>query len=1426
MNKSERENRKEKKEKFRKSKKSKDKQQKDKDSKDGASTATSATNGDTKSPSDPQERGINDNEDDAMMMMEGELNDDDGDGNVRRKLSPAESHYAAVTLGIPTTSTSMPDPSVPSNLKPIRDDGSAFAQVTRSCLQITQFVGSSSGHDDGHSVASTQLFHDKTHGKILSECFSALIVCCKEHKDRRCRILACQTLALTARSAYARIRHAPILFTLRDSVVQKLEDECGSEVPTALLTVALEDGDDGVSASAVEALGMLTLATSNANSGTIIDDELLNEIQAIAFARVSPYAPSLRSVLTTCRSTIEEDPSVAQLELQGRIFQNIMAPRLLGLVTRIVHYNATQHHRMTLPFVTTCLIHQLRTNAAVTFEMDRTTYAKRWADVDVIGLVNDVVTALLLPSMQSCLDGDLAHTAVLCAIRLANACPNANWVLEICQWAIVVLKEENSATGMLESKMGTIGALIIALRAIPLPERAPMLESMVSEIASLPYTTMVPHGVCSPGLLLQSLDNNIIANTENSPQNDHEHSTDPFACYRKPARIAFFTELAVSLFLDGPLGVNPEVDAEGIPSNNPVQRSYYLKRFLSSAQVVNICKETEKSAIVKMRDEILLVFTTVAWETGRRFRVSAEGSVISPPLAQAHSNNISPEVEEWTRLAFTTLSIFSPCARWGKRPEYLEEDLTLLTAGQTSYIRLLQEFLHFAGLLHSNTSVTFKLTPNACPPHLLWDQMIESASFLSHWEQTSYGDSLQNSLTNRSFMGCCNDVLVQDVAALMDDFVEKDLRQGIISHHMRLFLLTLAADQWMQARYVAIRRHMELANSKQKPSSEVLPLSLNMGSARDILIAVSPKRLLTKLLEYHTVPVDSQGKKRKDPIKKLAVETVRVCVACVENIAMTAGDWKQRFGNNQESQNIVQMAMASLEGKLDETPMEESLKPIMGPLCDAAMTRIKAFYQVKNSNNQAEIAASELVLQPLKYKIKPLVSSSTSKGLERDEAAVREYLNGYLMQLSRQIISSRVDIALFSSSSADDYFSSFARPRNWLRLSTPPLPESRDARGGKFQWADGDSGSRSVWGHSITSISAGSDPVAAVLAHTISRVPRYDNEDEYRIMLLMQVCNSTAVEFTEGVRLELGAVYQSDDMGMDSASLEILSAFGATPEAFQHESALLVSASTAYKQPLNAGDSLVWEVALNHLRAGKIVLHPTIVFRNIAEEPDYAVKVGGGSNSNKTLRKSSMSSVSSGSSLRQSKSEQHLGEDDFQVSTKEKGTGFSGDQVDSENVCIAADPIELSPLLGLQPCPLVFFRDSWGDVDTFRFLWFRMPHAVPAINVVPKASIKDAGFGLTLEEDELSGNIICENVAASSSLWFEGEAIPGGFATKLWAFMSLTGERVLCAMTETENETLSLHLRADGKHLLFTLVGSREARKAVVATLVPDMALA
>ena len=1223
-----------------------------------------------------------------------------------------------ISFGFPAPSA---DPT--SALVPLRDDLSAYALVAKSCLQLNQYAGhGSSAHvQETSSVASSALFHDPSYATIISESFAALTFCIQEHKDRRCRILACKTLALLARSAYARIRHSPLVYSMREPTVNRLEDEVGSEIPTTLSTAALEDPDDGVSASAVEALGILTLSSSP-TTGTLVEDELLREIQSIAFCRVTPYAPTLRAV-------VDEDPSIPQTELQTRVFENILSPRLLQLVERILQYPSTTHTTLALPCLTASLIHQIKTTPSQLAGLDRSTYAKRWSELDARGLVDSTVHQLLLPALQSHVDGALARTAAFCALRLAHACPYAAWVvtvarrvpLVLCFGVVVVVVGQ--ASPALEHQLAGLAATLIAVRALPLPERVPQLHKVAVHIVNhLPATVAAPVGISSPGLLLPKVGG-----------------------YRRPARVGLWTEIAVSFFLDGPSSSS---------SSSSRSRADLLKSFLSTPLLANIIGEKSKSSCLDLQPELLLVFTTVAVETGRRFRVGADGNVqVTDPR--------SPAVEEWLKLAGAVLKAFVSCVLLGPKPAYLEEDLSLMTAGLASYVQLLQEYLHMIGLLNTSCSVAVKLTTNACPPHILWDRMAESAALLSKFESVDMGG-------------------LEQTTKLMDEVVLHERKTGISSHHMRLFLLALAADHWVQGRIASIRGQIDASMAKQ---------ALNVASGREIILALDPKRLLAKVFAAHVPPTNTN---RRDPVKKLALETVRMSVACIENIALTAVNWRRRFGSS-DPKKLVSGAVGVLQGKSDETPDDDNIRTIMGPLCEAAVRRIQTYYEGEGSGSGAidsTFQFSELVMQPSKTKIKPLISSTRPPPCRKDV-----YMRAYLMQLSRETISSRAQQAVLSFPAADSLLSP-ARPTNWLRLAVPPLPASRDGR------VLGNYGMPlAAWGTSVVSSSAASDPAQLVLACTPSRHLRYDGEEEYCIAVTLRAFNMTAVDFPDGVRLELGISRREVDLE-DKASQKFAESLESTPASLMGE-APHVSSAAVYKNELRSGHCLTWEIELRHLTKSSVVdLVPSVVFRNVRVEPeDIGSKwvgdtVGGGE-----------SSAAGG--------ESKTGEDDFQVTnTGISGTTVKGDELETENVRVSGEPLSLSALVGFQPCPLVFFRDRWGDSETFRFLWFRMPHQLAPLKVGQ-------------ETGELSAppaHPISQKIASMSMLRWDGEAIPGGFAAKAWALTTTSGLRVLCIYAEADNESKqALYFRGECKSSLYGLAGSEASRRALVCALLPGM---
>jgi hypothetical protein len=1220
---------------------------------------------------------------------------------------------AAIPLEFPKTFTD-PTPI----LAPIRDNHSAYTAVAKSCLALNQYAGngSSAAMEDMNSVDSSSLFHDATFCSTMSEAFAALTECIQTHDDRRAKIVACKTLALVARATYARIRHSPHLFALRDSTNNRLEDEVGTDAPMALVTCALEDADDGVAACAIQSLGMMCLS-STARPGTLVDDEFLREILAISQGRRAPYAPTL----IDCQ---DEDPTIAQMELQMRILENVVSPRLLQLVCRTTNFENVAHMRMILPFLTASLVHLSKTSPPLIYGMDRVTYAKRWVELDFVNLVNDVVEVLLLPAMQSSLDAHLQHVAAMSAIRLVHACPHAPWVGEVCHWTILVCQEELSTIESLEAKLTCLASMVICSRAVPITERMTTLEFLVHRIAELPSTTMAPHGVSSPGLLL-------------------EHKG--FTHYRRPARVAFYAEIALSFFLDGPVETKePQIRSSTFST---FTKRLLAKGFLEKPRLV----KAQDNSVTQTREELTTAFCMVAAEAGRRLRAPADDKS-SHWLVTASQEDL----EEWVRMSLVVLDTFAPCITWGSTPDYMEEELNLLVAAQAAYVRLVQEVLHTAGLLNSK-SVSLKMTPMASPPNMIWDQMEESAAYLGMFDAGHSAESLS-----------------APISKLMDQFVARELKgQGILSHQMRLFLLSLAADQWVQGR----RKEFEGASNAESQ------LNLNTNSARDLLAALSPRRIFSKVVESNKSQIELYGKKKKELYKKYAQDTVTVSVACIENIALTACHWRKRFGSSAETKQILSLSVASLQGKNLSENDSEPQAPVL-PVCQGAIERIQAAFASNEPINLDNLPVSPLIGSVGELKRRPIVTSA------RAQEGKDLYNDGYLMQLSRQIIAARIDRCLLSAPTIYSFHAG-ARKQNWLRLALPPLPPSRDPQVPATRIP------RFSWGSNVASMGGGSDAAALTLAYSMRRCLRYDGEDEFQLMVVMRVHNTTAVEISEGLRLEVGIVQEdatASPDAEDATSQEVLKTLGGDEE-FDLETPL-ASALSVYRHELKSGEHLTWEILLDIMpMTGAMTLHPSIVYRAIEKEPPNANWVGG-DDSNAP------------------------GHGSF--SEKTDGKGAEGEEAkeeveEKENIIIPGEPMQLSPLVGLQPCPLVFFRDGCGDVNSFRFLWCRMPCNIPPLRVAPLSKDEAA----PVSHDAM-------RVCAFSTLRFPGESIPNGTVTKLWAFMSLQGKRVLCVMAESDVDTgnygtndKTLHVRGDDKDLLCCLAGTSTARHALIAALAP-----
>jgi hypothetical protein len=518
-----------------------------------------------------------------------------------------------------------------------------------------------------------------------------------------------------------------------------------------------------------------------------------------------------------------------------------------------------------------------------------------------------------------------------------------------------------------------------------------------------------------------------------------------------------------------------------------------------------------------------------------------------------------------------------------------------------------------------------------------------------------------------------------------------------------------------------------------------------------------------------------------------------VSVASIENVALMACDWRRRFGSTQESKYIVSVAVGLLQGKIDETPVDDTMKALMGPTCEAAVGRIQAFYENTGQVSEHSFPLSELVTQPVRIKIKPLVSSSKPNLRPKDDV-----MKEYLMQLCRQTVASRIQLAICSSPPADTILSP-ARPVNWLRLTVPPMPESKDGRLYGFR---GDA--LTAWGHSVIDAASGSDPAQLTVAVTPRRYFRYDGEDDYRVSILMKAFNMTPIDFTEGVQLEF-AIANSNVYENDRGTIEFVESLGGSIEDLITDLPMS-SAAGLYKHELKSGEAISWEVPIHGIAASNsLQLLPSVVYLNLPVEPEDA-----GANWVGEKPVEGDNSTVGGESKN--------GEDDFQVTSSDGTKAFKGENAETEHVRLLGKPLVLPPLIFFQPCPLVFFTNRCGDPESFRFLWFRFPYQLAPMKIV----IQSDEYALN------NINPITQKIARMSSLdWEYGEAIPGGIATRLWAFMSLSGHRVYCVLTESESpNSLSqqtLHFRGDNQSVLYSIAGSQHSRESTVSSLLSGM---
>jgi hypothetical protein len=389
-------------------------------------------------------------------------------------------------------------------LSQLRDPNSSFRAVARSCLVCQQLTQSPNNSDQDASallslenpirIQSTSVYHIQRYQRLIHRVVSSLTTCLSTHTSSVCKSLAASTLASTARASYARLHFDAQIFSVRlpPSVATRLEDECGNGVAHTLMIAAIEQGDDAVSSASFEALGILTLDSNS--------DALAAEVRGIV-------CNTNHTVFTTETGFGNTESAHEMREMQSKIWDNILFPRMQRILHRISLYSSCHNLAKAIPVVTATFVHALTqgldtTPARRALQCGKSAHAKRaWVESDAERLVAEFVDRILLPCFvqqrSKMADASVQHAAAVACIRLSSVCPVARWRVPACRNAVLTLSRQldemispasqtiasqsvpASANVAVETLSGLAAILLVALRGVPVTERTPGLASVL-----------------------------------------------------------------------------------------------------------------------------------------------------------------------------------------------------------------------------------------------------------------------------------------------------------------------------------------------------------------------------------------------------------------------------------------------------------------------------------------------------------------------------------------------------------------------------------------------------------------------------------------------------------------------------------------------------------------------------------------------------------------------------------------------------------------------------------------------------------------------------------------------------------------------------------------------------------------------------------
>jgi hypothetical protein len=1312
----------------------------------------------------------------------------------------------------------------------------------------------------------------------MTHILNALSNAATSHSDRRCRILTLQSLSIIANATLYKIIPTPKLYCNREDMlcISRIHDEICNDVIITIVNCALDDEDDGVSSIAIECLGRFI--SNDATNHNELSKEIYN-LQHKMMTKSNHLIPRMGiwdgeggkgGYGASYASKVQDiDYHVQKSDIVWRIMESVLAPRIRKLFVRVCLLKDMEHQMRCLTVMNDIMIFVYKTERArrgVKSGKDR--FAKRWYDFDATMLIQEYVQIFLIPLLRNLESfhgstirygietsiGVVMNALMLCSVV---KCKEA-WLDQLLQlsvhnleFAVVQLSMQNDN---LEMKTNTIAATLIALRGIQRIERVKTLIALVDIITGIPSTNAVPRGPISVALQFED------------------------GSRRIPSRTGFWAEIALTILLPDGLSTNDDINKMSMmtkrkfPQYDTGSSWIVLKYFLESPCIQTLFNSRAKykiNSVINPAEELVYTFCSVAYTIGKRIFphiVSLENGstveddrshvIINVNTSRSEENGegsswIQSEFESWFHASLELLNSFLPCITWNE-PDVLssetnttnnfkesENATTLCHASQQSYIELLKVVLFASSALSTTSSVFLHF---ACSIPTIPD---ENSS------ETLRSSSQSNIITENELK-----LLLDRLLKVLTES-EKEM-----SRKQRICLLAMLSDTWVQRCKVMI----SLNGGLQLDQKEIAgPVDVDEDVAN--INEQQARQLLSQLAMEISTILAEEKKRKSNPndgsVKEGSQRYLMTCIASVESIGYTAQllvnhftESKTNIENEESAKHIVSICTVVLKGQgkaetevdsdersassgLDSPPPSPRSKPRITAYtseCADAAKRLQNFvgfydqeFEFGEKNDQSidfnylcpllkrpnfcvvednHYFTNDLWTMENRFSLIHVGDDSNSPLFGHLATPVTKdslfhthhhfsgetYHLGYFLQLYRQLLSQQVENAIESSplhflkhplSVVEcSSFPSFSSYRNLdpLRLSTPPLPAER------FPSSCMLNKGIEKWSNSTHTISSGSDPLAITLSYSLRQLSRFDGDVEWGFAVTITVHNITAVPILNGVRLD-ATISQQGSYELSSEDISSIENREFRPPN------LIMTETSVYKKELKAGGHFFWEFVLDSWPLGGEICVNCTLRELEAESSTYQLLEFPNDD------------------------EQKDANNDDNKNKNEALDKVGGDHEEGEetvDVVFAGAPISVSPMIILQPNPLVFYRDCLGDQTAYQFLWFSMPHHLTEIKIILSApDFKEENQTSTYFHN-INGGALSSSSITNISFHDNTNIDKDRRTLSAWAFSTWCGKHLFAMIIpeadEEKSSQCSLLVRGDDMNLLQCCV---EAQKSL-----------